>query len=358
VHQTDEIQAQTLKTLTTQPFNKIRYCVFPKWYKYNHTEPTLFAFKKAADGKKFDFTQPDPAFWQHFEKQLMELQKLGIEADIILWHPYDHWGFGNMGAENDDRYLRYCIARLSAYRNVWWSLANEWNFTNKKLDAWDRLCSILQNEDPHQRLRSVHNGGTPYDYTKPWISHASYQQYDTFSGMEKRAKWGKPVIYDECSYEGNIPEGYGRISAELMIERITWATFSGIYATHGECFIDPNDVLWWGKGGTLKGDSPRRIAFLKDVMAKAPPFDELKPSADLTLTKDGEYYAIFCKSAGGKSVELAGTRQYKVEILDINQCTVTPAGTAAPGKFSFTAGKGDLIYRFTPADGAASAPAK
>ena len=59
---------------------------------------------------------------------------MGIQADVILFHPYDagHWGFDNMGAENDDRYLRYMIARLGAYRNVWWSLANEWDYFTPK----------------------------------------------------------------------------------------------------------------------------------------------------------------------------------------------------------------------------------
>ena len=73
-----------------------------------------------------------------------------------------------MSDAEDDRYLRYCIARLSAYRNVWWSLANEYDFMtdkrpgghggNKQWEDWDRFFSILQKEDPHQRLRSIHNG--------------------------------------------------------------------------------------------------------------------------------------------------------------------------------------------------------
>ena len=127
-HQTPELQEQTLKTLAASPFNKIRFCVFPKSYAYNKNEPEFFAFKKGADGK-FDFSQPDPAFWQHFERRILDLQKLGIEADLILWHPYDRWGFKKMSDEEDDRYLRYCIARLAAFRNVWWSLANEYDFT-------------------------------------------------------------------------------------------------------------------------------------------------------------------------------------------------------------------------------------
>ena len=27
---------------------------------------------------------------------------LGIEADIILLHPYDRWGFSKMGTENEN----------------------------------------------------------------------------------------------------------------------------------------------------------------------------------------------------------------------------------------------------------------
>ena len=193
VHQPRELQEQTLKTLAASPFNKIRFCVFPKsYYIANKNEPELFAFQKRADGK-FDFSRPDPEFWRHFERRILDLQKLGIEADIILWHPYDRWGFSEMSDAEDDRYLRYCIARLSAYRNVWWSLANEYDFMtdqrpgghggNKQWEDWDRFFSILQKEDPHQRLRSIHNGGKWYDHTKDWVTHASLQSSDMNGGV-------------------------------------------------------------------------------------------------------------------------------------------------------------------------------
>ena len=116
VHQPRQLQEQTLETLAASPFNKLRFCVFPKsYYIANKNEPELFAFRKADDGK-FDFNRPDPQFWRLFERRIFDLQKLGIEADIILWHPYDRWGFSEMSDADDDRYLRYCIARLSAYR--------------------------------------------------------------------------------------------------------------------------------------------------------------------------------------------------------------------------------------------------
>ena len=91
-HQTPELQEQTLQTLAASPFNKIRFCVFPKSYAFNTNEPALFAFQKGVDGK-FDFSRPDPEFWRHFERRILDLQRLGIQADLILWHPYDRWGF-------------------------------------------------------------------------------------------------------------------------------------------------------------------------------------------------------------------------------------------------------------------------
>src|SRR5579875_929080 len=123
VHQSEELQQQTLKTLSTGPFNKIRMCVFPKSYEYNHNEPALYPFERDATGKS-DFTRANPAFYAHLEQRISDLRALGIEADLILFHPYDRWGYATMPAADDDAYLRYLIARLSAHSNVWWSLAN------------------------------------------------------------------------------------------------------------------------------------------------------------------------------------------------------------------------------------------
>jgi len=59
VHQPLGLQEQTLQTLATSAFNKVRFWVFPKAYTYDQNEPERFAFTKGTDGK-FDFTRPDP----------------------------------------------------------------------------------------------------------------------------------------------------------------------------------------------------------------------------------------------------------------------------------------------------------
>lgn len=360
VHQTRQLQEQTLQTLAVSPFNKIRFCVFPKSYAYNNNEPEFFAFQKGAGGK-FDFSRPDPAFWRRFEQRILDLQKLDIEADLILWHPYDRWGFADMSDEEDDRYLRYCLARLSAFRNVWWSLANEYDFMterpaghrgNKQWDDWDRFFGILQKEDPHQRLRGIHNGRKWYDHTKEWVTHASVQTSDMNGGVRFRAQYRKPVVYDECKYEGDIPQGWGNLTAREMTRRYWLGTMSGCYVGHGETYQHPEDVLWWSKGGVLHGESPKRIQWLNDFLAQAPPFQELQPLGDdqgrFVLAKPGEYYLVYCLKRQPETIQLAGQRPYKVDLIDPWMMTVTPAGTGQPGAFTVTPARPDTAFRFTP----------
>ncbi len=105
VHQGDELEEQTLRTLADKPFNKIRMCVFPKHYPFNRNEPVYYPYERDGEGNN-DLTRFDPAFFAHFEKRLTQLQELGIEADIIIWHPYDRWGYAEMDEETDYRYLR------------------------------------------------------------------------------------------------------------------------------------------------------------------------------------------------------------------------------------------------------------
>lgn len=359
-HQIPELQEQTLQTLATSPFNKIRFCVFPKSYAYNKNEPTQFAFEKRADGG-FEFNRPNPTFWRHFEQRILDLQKRGIEADIILWHPYDRWGFADMDDEQDDRYLRYCIARLSAFRNLWWSLANEFDFMterpkghrgNKQWEDWDRFFKILEKEDPHQRLRGIHNGSKWYDHSKPWVTHASLQTSDMNAGIRFREKYRKPVIYDECKYEGNVPQGWGKLTAREMTQRFWLGTMSGCYVGHGETFLQQDDILWWAKGGVLHGESPKRIQWLKDFLAKSPPFHELQPMGDdkgrFLLGKPDDYYLLYSLNQRRQTIHLAGQQPYKVDALDPWAMKEWPVGTAEPGEFVFRTQQADLVYRFTP----------
>jgi hypothetical protein len=274
VHQPEELQKQTLETLRAAPFNKIRMCVFPKSYEYNHNEPALYPFARDAAGKS-DFSRPNPAFFEHLEQRIAGLCALGIEADLILFHPYDRWGYATMPAEADDRYLRYVLARISAYRNIWWSLANEYDLMRAKTTQdFDRFFHIVEENDPSAHLRSVHYCNTMYDYGRPWVTHASLQNSEFESAAGWLQDWRKPICFDEVMYEGNLNRRWGNISAEEMTRKFWLGVMAGCYVTHGETLLDADGAfdenatptLWWAHGGTLRGASPQRIGFLRKLV--------------------------------------------------------------------------------------------
>jgi hypothetical protein len=333
-HQGDELEERTLETLEHAPFTKMRMCVFPKDYAYNKNEPTYYPFQRNTAGG-WDFTRFDPAFWRHFEQRVGQLRDLGIEADLILFHPYDRWGFATMDAESDDRYLRYAVARLAAYRNVWWSMANEFDLMKEKTMAdWDRFFHIVQEGDPYQHMRSVHNCRQFYDHNKPWVTHCSIQRSDLDQVQAWRQMYRKPVVVDECCYEGTIPQGWGNISAREMVHRFWLGTVGGGYVGHGETYLHPQDVLWWSKGGVLHGQSPARIAFLRQILQEGPA-QGLDPVDRWGAGQHGEYYLHYfgVRQPGRWTFDLPEGQSYQVEVIDTWEMTVTPLQGTFSGTF-------------------------
>jgi hypothetical protein len=255
-------------------FNKTRVCILPKPLGQGPQPLPFPNTGAAADGRggTNDYTRFNPEYFQLLEKRILELQAAGIQADCILFHPYDAWGYKAMPNAVDDFYLRYAIARLSAFRNVWWSIANEYDLVKAKtMSDWDRFFRIVQAEDPYGHLRSIHHSRVIYDHSKPWCTHASLQSYDFEKSAERRDAWNKPIIYDEIQYEGDVERRWGNLSAEEMTRRFWLATVRGTYASHGEVFVSAEDGPYahessWSDAGRLRGDSAPRIAFLHEVV--------------------------------------------------------------------------------------------
>jgi len=408
--QPEALQEQTLKTLATAPFNKLRFCVFPKRYLWNTNEPILYPFASgpgvppvsfsqdrsggsaerrhltvlppASPGSNhslethgqaarattnWDFARFNPLYFQHLERRIADLQQLGIEADVILFHPYDggHWGFDRMPADADDRYLHYVVARLAAYRNVWWSLANEWDFMKEKKESdFVRFGEIVSRDDPYHHLLSIHNGSLIFNHTLPWITHASIQNGSAVEDPGRaelyRDVYRKPVVYDEVKYEGNIESRWGQLSAEELVFRFWNSTVAGTYAGHGETYQSDDQILWWSKGGVLKGQSPPRLAFLKQVLDDAPaggiePVDRWQDPR--CGGQSGKYYLIYLgkekpaswkftlpKSTTAAGVAPADGMKFTVEILDTWNMIVMPV------KGVFTLKKTDN-YSYADKDG-------
>jgi len=273
---------------------------------------------------------------------------MGIEADVILFNLYMGGypgGLKCLGGPNasdydlgpDTLFLKYIVARLAAFRNVWWSMSNEWNQCSCKwADAgtnpcpaakdfsdpgcgvdgsnspalhtpiWDELFKTVASEDPSHHLTSIHNNGYLYNYSQPWITHFSIQH----THNKPHTLWGlygrKPFVWDEVKYEGSVASNWGSLSGPQMVLRFWWGAAVGAYGGHGEVYNDATSKhcgtsaahggnSWSGGGGFLCGQSPERIAWFKAYIQDTslhPPFEECEGDDDgyvHTLTCGTEY---------------------------------------------------------------------
>ena len=335
----DEVQEQTLRTLASAPFNKARMLVTPQPTPYQKKfAPPLWPFA-GTPPHSWDFTRYNPEYFRHYEKRVAQLGELGIEADLILFNPYGKFGFETMDAANDERYVRYVVARLGAYRHVWWSLANEYDFLRTKTDAdWDRLGALVKQCDPHQRLRSIHNGALIFDHGKPWITHVSMQNGAAVEEPGRaemyRGVWRKPVVYDEVKYEGVTPYRWGNLTGQEMVHRFWCGTVAGTYVGHGDYFHTVEEDTFTSFGGKLTGQSPARLAFLRKILEESPaqgidPIDKWQDVS--TGGVPGLYYLTYFGHARPTEWSLklyknavSEGQRYQAEIIDTWDMTVTP----------------------------------
>ena len=364
-----KLQEETLKTLEQNAFNKIRFCIFPKHYNYNFHEPISYpyegtpmdssvitednfnTFDYKTGGNHWDFKRFNVKHFQHLEKCIGALGERGIEADLIMMHPYDRWGFSAMSKEEDALYISYIVARFAAFHNVWWSLANEYDLLETKTtEDWEAYAKLLCEKDPYGHLRSIHNCGSFYDHTRPWVTHCSLQRQDLYQSAELVDKWRqqykKPIVIDEMAYEGNLADGWGNISGEELVRRFWEATCRGGYAGHGETYLSEDGVIFWSHGGALKGESPARIRFLAEIIKEIPGeglapiplnWDAVAATIDgmsQSFKKVKDYYLIYYSHfrPSFRDFNFDEEKPFEVEVIDTWQMTIEKVG-CFKGKF-------------------------
>lgn len=338
INQDGATQEETLRTLQAAPFNKIRMCIFPKWYDFNKADPERYAFQ-GSPAAGFDHRRFDEAFFANLDRRVTQLADLGIEADLILFHPYDkpEWGFSRMSPADDEFYLNYVVARYAAFRNIWWSFANEYDLMDAKTDEdWRRLARVVMGRDSWGHLRSIHHCVRPFDHNEPWVTHCSMQRIDVTRTAECvtewRAAYGKPVIVDETGYEGDIQWGWGNLTPQEETRRFWEGVLRGGYVSHGEVYVE-QPRIWWAHGGSLVGQSPERIAFLRAIMAEAPA--DWRPARgtgfdrpewwDVTVATTGEDWSLVYFGFNAplwREFKLPTGVDYDIDVIDTWNMTV------------------------------------
>ena len=196
---------------------------------------------------------------------------------------------------NDRFLLKYAIARLASYRNLWWSMADEFNAIQCKTPTiWDELFAAMMQYDPYDGLDGrepvreksiLQRGNVLYNYSQPFLTHFSVQG---FANSNYRYFWdrfnvSKPVVLDKVDYEGNISKTSGNdLSATEETDRFWMANSNGNMCGHSESLlpnktddIDGTALIWNNFGNVLRGGSYDKIGWFFRYMLNVaihPPF--------------------------------------------------------------------------------------
>ncbi len=318
IHAGDKHANKMLKALKTSPFNKVRMLAL----NWGEMKESFFMIDPKT---KKETNRFNPKYFQNLEMRVGQLQELGIEADIIL--------FLYLPLKKGEYALKYFMSRIACFRNVWWCMANEYDFIKSiKMKQWDAMFKIVRKYDPYNHLRAIHNGENDrfYDHNKPWVTHLAVQYQNFLPPVyEWIKKYKKPVALDEIGYEGDCGLFWGYLSGKEMVERCWTGYTQGGYPGHGDNFVKSrgasakNRKLW-------VGESISRLAFMKKIMDQGPesgidPINIGWNNYNCAGIKNEYYIYYFGRSQPAvRHVKLPNKYKYKIDIIDTWNMTITP----------------------------------
>lgn len=201
----------------------------------------------------FDVTRFNIGFWQKYERLVRHARSKDMVVSVIFYvdgaRPgVDPFGKAGMGGPDEQRYYRYAVARLGAFANVMWDVANE--YRHFRDDAWaEKMGAFLKQCDPYDHLTSTHGHGDFRFRQSPWTDFAMYQCWDEHGGYDfmlknriEQEQAGRPMpqVNEEYGYEDHYPQGWGEdrqapARSAATRARIAWEIYlAGGYQTTGE----------------------------------------------------------------------------------------------------------------------------
>lgn len=297
------------------------------------------------------YTIPDTAHINAVEKMIKYANSKGITVWIHGW-----WSRSDLnitaGPEKIERWWRYLVHRFGAY-NVIWVLAGEYNMYNYgglTLDFWKKLGLLVKNEDPYERILSVHNtppfwdggAGAPQwstgeilhsegwmDYNQSQVGHGKFanEMIPQVVSASYFLKPSKPIVVTEPWYE--FIEGY---ASAMDIRFGAWSAILSGAAGHsyggGHVWLasvpeaPANEKTWQLEAGfnrttyDYEGAMSMKYlaAYFKNIewwnMSPHPELVKEYPQP-LCLAKPGKEYIVYLRYGGVAKIEMDNSASSK-----------------------------------------------
>jgi hypothetical protein len=255
--------------------------------------------------------------WEDTTNNLSFLQKIKHKLKAIFFG-WDDLGLRpSAGSYSERLYLRYAVARLSAYSNITWDLGDDLDGYRDVL--WTHETGTFLNDlDSYNHLVTSHprTKDGPQDRQASWFGMTSFQQWErpqhewTLEQRNLQSLSGRiiPQVNEEYGYEDHYPEWapYKTPGASADANRRTaWEiAMAGGYQTTGESAKRGTGVAPDTGGGWVNGRGDNTMTMLKGYAHmvhffasfdwwKTEPHDELVNNGAFCLANPGYIYVIY-----------------------------------------------------------------
>ncbi|PYT30717.1 MAG: hypothetical protein DMG57_07300 [Acidobacteria bacterium] len=287
--------------------------------------PWLAAKPGSFDQPGIDFTRFNIPYWQKWERML----RFARERDMIISVIQDistHKAQPPEYSDDERRYLRYMVARLSAFSNITYDLGDDMDsFRDEK---WVHATgTLIESWDPYKHLATSHPVHREnQDRGSEWFGFTSIQDWRRpqhalmLEEREIQMKTGRiiPQTNEEYGYEDHYPHWAPAPpgdSAETLRHMAWEIAMAGAYGTAGESSRRGTNIWPDTGGGWINGRGDDTMVMLKGYEHmvdffmsfewwKTEPHDQLVNNGAYCLAKPSEIYAVYLPKEGDVTVQL------------------------------------------------------
>jgi hypothetical protein len=308
--------------------------------------PWVAAAPDSFDHPGIDYTRFDVKYWQKWERML----RYARDRDVIISAILDistHSTQAAAGSDDEKRYVRYAVARLSAFSNLTWDLGDD--LDTFRDEVWAHATgSAIEEWDPYHHLATSHPVHREHqDRGSAWFGFTSIQDWSRSQHalmLEERQiqqKAGRiiPQTNEEYGYEDHYPRWAPPPPGDSAdaLRRVAWdIAMAGGYGTAGETARRGTNIWPDTGGGWINGRSDDTTTMLNGYAHMVDfftsfawwttdPHDELVTNGAYCLAKPGDLYAIYLPDSRTTTVTLApGT--YRAHWFSAVSGDVVPIG--------------------------------
>ena len=276
--------------------------------------PWVAEAPESFDRPGIDFTRFNIPYWQKWERMLRYARERNVIISAIL-DISTHHAQAPAGSEDERRYIRYAVARLSAFSNLTYDLGDDLDsFRDEK---WaHETGTLIMGWDPYKHLASSHPVHREnQDRASDWFGFTSIQNWShqqhalMLEEREIQKKTGRiiPQANEEYGYEDHYPHWAPAppLESAETLRQMAWdIAMAGAYGTAGESCRRGTNVWPDSGGGWINGRGDDTMVMLKgyehmvDFFTsfewwKTEPHDEFVSKPAYCLAKPGEIYAVY-----------------------------------------------------------------